>query len=83
MRVCPNGSSRACSPRRSRQPRLIKWNPALAAELDLEAPSLDPAALAARFFRQRTAPGEVPIAMAYAGHQFGHFVRNSAMAGPS
>ncbi len=55
-------------------PRLIKWNPALAADLDLEAPRLDPAALAALFSGNALPRGSVPIAMAYAGHQFGHFV---------
>ncbi|MGJ5179053.1 protein adenylyltransferase SelO [Bradyrhizobium oligotrophicum] len=55
-------------------PRLIKLNRPLAAEL-----GLDPAALetpeGAEILAGKTVPeGAEPIAMAYAGHQFGHFV---------
>ncbi len=55
-------------------PRLIKLNVALAEQL-----GLDPAALAspdgvAVLAGNQVAEGSVPIAMAYAGHQFGHFV---------
>ena len=43
-------------------PQLIKVNRALAAELGIDADMLE------------TPEGAEPIAMAYAGHQFGHFV---------
>ena len=55
-------------------PRLVKLNHALAAELNLSLADLDADALG-RMFSGNTLPaGAVPIAMAYAGHQFGHFV---------
>ncbi len=55
-------------------PRLLKLNEPLAAEL-----GLDPAALASpagveMLAGNRVAPGSLPIALAYAGHQFGNFV---------
>jgi serine/tyrosine/threonine adenylyltransferase len=54
-------------------PRLLAWNAALAAELGLDAAHLEP--LAAGIFSGRELPEDArPIAMAYAGHQFGHFV---------
>jgi uncharacterized protein YdiU (UPF0061 family) len=53
-------------------PALVGFNEALAAELSLEVP--DRGALPA-LFSGNTLPADcVPIAMAYAGHQFGHFV---------
>jgi uncharacterized protein YdiU (UPF0061 family) len=55
-------------------PRLIRFNHALAAELGLGTDGLDDAALAEIFAGNRLPPGAQPIAMAYAGHQFGHFV---------
>jgi uncharacterized protein YdiU (UPF0061 family) len=55
-------------------PRLIKLNEALASDLGLDLSALDAPALA-QFFSGNVLPqGSVPIAMAYAGHQFGHFV---------
>ena len=56
------------------EPRLIKLNAALAAELGLECGSLDDAALAALFSGNTVPEGADPIATAYAGHQFGQFV---------
>jgi serine/tyrosine/threonine adenylyltransferase len=56
------------------QPRLIKLNTALAAELGLECKSLDHGALAAIFSGNSIPEGADPIALAYAGHQFGQFV---------
>jgi uncharacterized protein YdiU (UPF0061 family) len=53
-------------------PRLLAWNPPLAAELGF-APEPDAATVAA-LAGNGTLPGARPIAMAYAGHQFGHFV---------
>ncbi|MDP9009149.1 MAG: YdiU family protein [Pseudomonadota bacterium] len=55
-------------------PRLVKLNHALAAELNLSLASLDAGALGAMFSGNTMPVGAVPIAMAYAGHQFGHFV---------
>jgi uncharacterized protein YdiU (UPF0061 family) len=55
-------------------PRLIIFNRALAAELGLDVGTLDDAKLAAVFGGNVVPRGAEPIAMAYAGHQFGHFV---------
>jgi uncharacterized protein YdiU (UPF0061 family) len=62
------------SPTPVAEPRIIKVNHALAAELTLGLEGLSPHALAALFSGNTLPPGCVPIAMAYAGHQFGHFV---------
>ncbi len=64
----------AINPTRVRAPRVIKVNRALA-----EVLGLDPALLAssegAEFLAGNTLPeGAEPIALAYAGHQFGNFV---------
>ncbi len=56
------------------KPRLIKLNQALAAELGLDLCTLDEDALAAVFGGNVIPLGAEPIAMAYAGHQFGQFV---------
>jgi uncharacterized protein YdiU (UPF0061 family) len=56
------------------RPRLIKFNDALASELGIDTGGLGPDALAAIFAGNAPPPGAEPIAMAYAGHQFGHFV---------
>ena len=62
----------AVAPTPVKAPRLLAWNTALAAELGLDA-SL--AARAADVFSGNVLPdGAQPIALAYAGHQFGHFV---------
>jgi uncharacterized protein YdiU (UPF0061 family) len=55
-------------------PGLIKLNQALAADLQLDLDGLDARALASLFSGNTLPQGSVPIAMAYAGHQFGHFV---------
>lgn len=54
-------------------PRLVKFNRALAVEMGLDADALE-ADGAAIFSGNRILPGSEPIAMAYAGHQFGQFV---------
>jgi uncharacterized protein YdiU (UPF0061 family) len=55
-------------------PSLVKLNQALAADLQLDLAGFDARGLA-NFFSGNTLPqGTAPIAMAYAGHQFGHFV---------
>jgi len=55
-------------------PRLIKLNQALATDLNIDVSALDAAALANLFSGNVLPQGAVPIALAYAGHQFGHFV---------
>lgn len=59
-------------------PKLIKFNADLARELQLEAEDFGPGAdenrLAAIFGGNVLPQGAEPIAMAYAGHQFGNFV---------
>ena len=56
------------------QPRLIKLNATLAAELGLDVSNLDSERLAAVFAGNIAPAGVEPIAQAYAGHQFGNFV---------
>jgi uncharacterized protein YdiU (UPF0061 family) len=55
-------------------PRLIKFNQALATELRLDIDGRDADTTAAFLSGNVLPPGAEPIAMAYAGHQFGHFV---------
>jgi len=58
-----------------REPRLFLWNAALAKELMIpHALQEDKPALAQVFSGNELLPGSEPIAIAYAGHQFGHFV---------
>ncbi|WP_315755720.1 protein adenylyltransferase SelO [Bradyrhizobium sp. SZCCHNRI2007] len=55
-------------------PRLIKLNQPLAAELGLNPAELETPEGAAILAGKTVPEGAEPIAMAYAGHQFGHFV---------
>jgi serine/tyrosine/threonine adenylyltransferase len=55
-------------------PHLLKINLELSEDLKLGLDSLERSALAGLFSGNVLPPGTVPIAMAYAGHQFGHFV---------
>ena len=55
-------------------PHLIKLNQALATDLNIDVSALDAPALANLFSGNVLPQGAVPIALAYAGHQFGHFV---------
>ncbi|CDZ53079.1 protein adenylyltransferase SelO [Neorhizobium galegae] len=55
-------------------PKLLKFNGSLAEELGVEADFSDPARPAAILAGNVVPPGAMPIAMAYAGHQFGNFV---------
>jgi uncharacterized protein YdiU (UPF0061 family) len=58
-----------------RDPRLFLWNDHLARQLKIPARlQEDPVSLAHIFSGNRLLPGSQPIATAYAGHQFGHFV---------
>ena len=55
-------------------PALLAWNSELAAELGLDTLADDDAELARIFSGAATPAGFKPKALAYAGHQFGHFV---------
>ncbi|MFA5948804.1 MAG: YdiU family protein [Hyphomicrobium sp.] len=55
-------------------PRLIRANAALARDLELESKRLDTPEAIAVLAGNQLAQGSDPIAMAYAGHQFGGFV---------
>jgi serine/tyrosine/threonine adenylyltransferase len=56
------------------RPRLIKFNDSLASDLGIDTGGLDPDGLATMFAGNVIPSGAEPIAMAYAGHQFGNFV---------
>jgi uncharacterized protein YdiU (UPF0061 family) len=56
------------------KPRLLKFNHVLSAELGLGLVDQRDEVLADSFSGNVIAPGLAPIAMAYAGHQFGQFV---------
>jgi uncharacterized protein YdiU (UPF0061 family) len=56
------------------KPRVLRFNQALGAELGLDVGGMDAEALAKLFSGNVLAEVSDPIAMAYAGHQFGHFV---------
>ena len=55
-------------------PKLLRFNQKLAAELGVEADLSDPDRLAAVLSGNVVPQGASPLAMAYAGHQFGNFV---------
>ena len=55
-------------------PQLVKFNPPLAEELGLDIDAIEAVGPAALFAGNIVPAGAEPIAMAYAGHQFGHFV---------
>jgi len=55
-------------------PRLVRLNVALAERLGLDAEALTTPESVSEFAGNRVPDGAVPIAAAYAGHQFGHFV---------
>ena len=54
-------------------PYLLVWNEALARELGITLGAPDRASLTEIFAGAALPPGSNPIALAYAGHQFGHF----------
>ncbi len=56
------------------KPNLIQFNRALASQLNLDIGALEDIGLAAVFSGNTVIDASEPIAMAYAGHQFGHFV---------
>ena len=55
-------------------PQLIQFNAPLAADLQLDLDPADSQHLAQLFSGNERLPGSEPIALAYAGHQFGNFV---------
>ena len=55
-------------------PHLIRWNQALADHLEIDTEAQAPDAIAAALSGGSAIDGAQPIAMAYAGHQFGGFV---------
>jgi serine/tyrosine/threonine adenylyltransferase len=57
-----------------REPRIVKLNAALAAELGVDAPGLSTPEGAEILGGNRVPEGAEPLALAYAGHQFGSFV---------
>jgi uncharacterized protein YdiU (UPF0061 family) len=55
-------------------PALLAWNDELADQLGLDELSSEPEKIARFFSGSELLPGAEPIALAYAGHQFGNFV---------
>ena len=55
-------------------PVLLQFNESLAKELGMDVDVSDPGRLAAVFAGNVVPAGAMPLAMAYAGHQFGNFV---------
>ena len=60
-------------PSRASDPQLIRFNNELAEELGLDLSAYDAPGLAAVLTGNDIPDGAQPLAMAYAGHQFGHF----------
>ncbi|HZU85183.1 MAG TPA: YdiU family protein [Polyangiaceae bacterium] len=70
----PNRFFARVAPTRVREPRVVAVNRPLAALLGLDADLLASPAGAALLSGNELPPGAASIALAYAGHQFGHFV---------
>ena len=70
----PEVFSVSAQPARFPEPELLVWNEELASQLGADATPYTPKDLARIFSGQQMLPGSQPIAMAYAGHQFGQFV---------
>jgi uncharacterized protein YdiU (UPF0061 family) len=60
-------------PRQSLQPSLVLYNQALEKDLGLNLSGESEFLLAEMFSGKQLPPGSIPVAQAYAGHQFGHF----------
>ncbi|QHN05357.1 YdiU family protein [Granulicella sp. WH15] len=71
----PDGFYARIAPTPVPAPRLIKLNVELAGRLGLDIAELASAEGIAILAGNRVADGSEPLAMAYAGHQFGYFVR--------
>ena len=59
-------------PTKVKNPKLVILNHELAKQLGLNFSSLNPQQLAELFTGNSLPEGTIPIAQAYAGHQFGH-----------
>lgn len=70
----PSGFFARVTPTPVKQPRLIKLNRPLATQLGLDPDRLSGPEGVEILAGKRVPDGADPIAMAYAGHQFGHFV---------
>ena len=69
----PEPFYRLANPTLVKRPSVVLWNSELAGELGLDKVE-DSNQLAALLSGNQTLPGSKPLATAYAGHQFGHFV---------
>lgn len=67
----PERFARPAKPTPVKSPAVVLWNSELAKSLGLTA---DPGSLVPLLAGNQTLPGFTPLATAYAGHQFGHFV---------
>lgn len=63
----------AAQPEQPAVPKLLAWNDPLARTLGIPVDEHSPQELTAMFSGSALPPGSNPIALAYAGHQFGHF----------
>jgi uncharacterized protein YdiU (UPF0061 family) len=70
----PEGFFVRTRPTPVREPRLIRFNEPLAADLGIDCGALDVEEMAQVFAGNLLPEGADPLAMAYAGHQFGQFV---------
>ncbi len=70
----PQAFHTTVSPDEVPAPELLAWNTELALELGLASLASDEEQLARIFGGSVALAGSQPISMAYAGHQFGHFV---------
>ncbi len=69
----PDSFSVAADPARVREPQVWVLNHRLADDLGLDLAAMTPEGAAALFAGQALPGGSLPIAQAYAGHQYGHF----------
>ncbi|MBB3935522.1 protein adenylyltransferase SelO [Aureimonas phyllosphaerae] len=70
----PKGFHASIAPKPLARPEIVKVNYALATELGIDPASLETEEGAAILSGAGAAPGSEPIALVYAGHQFGQFV---------
>jgi uncharacterized protein YdiU (UPF0061 family) len=70
----PEGFHASVEPDTVSKPSLLAWNDDLAVELGLDTLAKDEEELARIFSGSSLPAGVQPIALAYAGHQFGYFV---------
>ncbi|WP_136253945.1 protein adenylyltransferase SelO [Onishia niordana] len=70
----PARMSAECAPTPVTKPQLVAFNHALAEELGFDAAAFDAGQAADALSGNAPPEGSAPLAMAYAGHQFGNFV---------